>query len=250
MKPLILIGSADTEFYLLLSYILEVEGYETVLARGTEEICFLAIEHPVKVILLDTFPGSFSAVEACSRLKKNIRTRGIVTVALIGPGAESQYLDLLKAGVDESFVRPMVPAKLLTYLRGLQAKPHPAKLGSGILSHAGIEMDLDRHKVLCAGQDVHLSLIEFKLLWCLMSRPSQVIARDELVHAAWPHQRHVEARTLNVHIGRLRDALRRADGKVSVTTSRGLGYALGETTGEELDDEPSSVPEDSGSDPS
>lgn len=229
VRPLILIGSTDSDYFLLLEHILEADGFDTVFGKSVEEIVHLGAECNPCAILLDSWSGSFSASFACVKLKNDPRTAAISTIALIGPGAENQYVDLLKAGIDESFVRPVAPLKLLEFLRTRARRNgrfFKKAQGDTSLFYGGIELNLESHRVKRDGVDIHLGLIEFKLLQHLMRNCGQVCGRGDLVAHAWPQNIHVEPRTVNVHIGRLRKALS-LDGALDlIRTVRSAGYAL------------------------
>jgi two-component system phosphate regulon response regulator PhoB len=236
-RPRILIASTDADYYLLLTHILEVEGYSVVLGRSVEEIVHLASDTNVHAILLATLldcrSGETLALEACKRLKDDPHTFGIATVALIGPGAESRYIDLLKAGIDENFVRPVAPSTLLEFLRSRRgALPGSGgQTGDGqVLQYAGLELNIDNHRVRRGNIDIHLGPIEFRLLQFLMKHREQVCSRTQLIEAGWYPGRYVDAKTVNVHIGRLRNALNVAGGPDIIRTVRSTGYVLGEAT--------------------
>lgn len=232
MKPLILINSRDADFYLLLNHILEVDGFTTMLADGIEETVNLAAEKEPESIVLDCRPGSFSGADACARLKQDAEICHIPVVALISPGAERQQVELLKSGVDESFVRPVAPAKLLDFLRARLAKnkpgPNRANGDSQSLTFGDIEMNLDTYRVRRNGAEVHLGPIEFRLLRYLLQHPEQVFSREELIGAAWPENIYVGLRTVDVHIGRLRKTLKSVAETDVIRTVRSAGYALSE----------------------
>jgi two-component system phosphate regulon response regulator PhoB len=236
IRPVVLFGSTDADYYLLLAHVLEVDGFKVLLGRGVEEIVHLAIEHRPDAVLLDCRPGSFSASQVCLRLKEDALTTRIPTIALIGPGAESQYVDLLKAGIDDSFIRPIAPLKLLEFLRHLSAgKQKGTSAGNGLLVYRGIEMDLEHRRVRRNRIEIHLGPTEFRLLQHLMQNPGQVYSREELIAAAWPNRSFVEGRTVNVHMGRLRKALNANNDPNLIRTIRSAGYSL---------DEHSSIDED------
>ncbi|AJD42412.1 phosphate regulon transcriptional regulatory PhoB protein [Rhizobium gallicum bv. gallicum R602sp] len=228
-RPQILIGSTDADYYLLLVHILEAEGYGVTLGSGAEEIVHLARENHVDGILLDCRSGETLAPETCLRLKQDPQTVGIMTVALVGPGAEGRFIDLLKAGIDENFVRPIAPAKLLGFLRNqilFQSGSHPSAGDGRILAYAGIELNTVRHSVRRFGISVHLGPIEFRLLQFLMENREQACSRAQLIEAGWPERRYVDAKTVNVHVGRLRKALNVAGGSDVIRTVRSSGYML------------------------
>ncbi|MCY1740287.1 winged helix-turn-helix transcriptional regulator [Ensifer sp. SL37] len=228
-RPQILIGSTDADYYLLLVHILESEGYQVILGSGVEEIVHFAGEYDVAAILLDCRSGENWVPAACVKLKQEPRTFGITTVGLIGPGAESRFIDLLKAGIDENFVRPITPSKLLSFLRDRILLPQvsdPMANDGHILVYAGIELNTNRHSVRRLGINVHLGPIEFRLLQFLMENHEQACSRAQLIEAGWPERRFVDVKTVNVHIGRLRKALSVTCGPDLIRTVRSSGYML------------------------
>src|SRR5436190_17729879 len=103
MEPVALICSQDAELYLILEYILGVDGYKTELAGNVEE----AAERTAQAIVMDCRPGGLPVATLCARLKQDPATHLIRLVALIASGAEGQHIALLKAGVDDSLMRPL-----------------------------------------------------------------------------------------------------------------------------------------------
>lgn len=236
MKPLVLICSQDPEFYLVHSHILAVDGFTIQLAGGVEEALALASEREQKAVVLDCQPTSATGSTICARLKGEPRTGGLPVIALIAPGAENQHLDLLKAGVDESFVRPFAPAMLLDCLRTKLALPKPGSNGieNGSWLRCGrLEMNVDARRVHGNGHDIHLGPIQFKLLRHLLETPGMVFSRVELKNAAWGEKIHVGERTVDVHISRIRKELERTSAGSVIRTIRSDGYSL-----EEADVEP------------
>ena len=228
MKPKIVICSHDAEFYLVLSHILKVDGFSSALASDVDEMVELAAETPVDAWVMDCRPHNHMA-DVCSRLRQDPRISTLPVVALIAPGAEDQHIGLLKSGIDESFIRPLAPAKLLDYLH--------TRLGTGrqfgsrtqsamSLNYGDIEMQIDTHHVRCKGTEVSLGPIEFKLLRHMLEHPGKVFSRDELIGAAWPGNIYVGPRTVDVHISRLRTSIKQSAHTNPIRTVRLGGYAL------------------------
>jgi len=94
-----------------------------------------------------------------------------------------------------------------------------------------IEMDRAAHRVRRAGVEVHLGPTEYKLLDHLIQHPGRVFSREQLLDAVWGSDVYVEARTVDVHVGRLRKALNRGQGADPIRTVRGAGYALDDRFG-------------------
>lgn len=230
MKPLVLVGSGDADFYLLLQHILVADGFTAVLAGNMDDVLSQAGNDQPNAVILDCQPGACNAPQVCAELKRNPATRAMPVVALISPGAGGHYVELLKSGIDEAFIRPVAPAKLLDFLHArLSVQPlqqDDIARENRLLSHAGIEMSLDTYRVHQNGDEVRLGPIEFKLLRHLMQSPGQVFSRDELISAAWPINIYVEARTVDVHIGHLRRSLKNSVGTNVIRTVRSAGYSL------------------------
>ncbi|MBZ9974018.1 response regulator transcription factor [Mesorhizobium sp. BR-1-1-10] len=228
MKPLIIICSDHAEFYLILSHILTVDGFESALATNADEMLELAGQLSVQALLLDCRPDNQMA-DSCARLRQDDRTSTLPVIALIAPGAESQHIVLLKSGIDESFIRPLAPAKLLDYLRSRLGAERRSRLQlqSAIsLSHGDIEMQIDTHHVRCSGREIELGPIEFKLLRHMLEHPGKVLSREELIGAAWPSNVYVGPRTVDVHISRLRRSIKQSPHHDVIRTVRLGGYAL------------------------
>lgn len=224
----IIIASTDADYYLLLSHILSEAGFAVSLASSVAEVIQLSQEINPTAILLDCRPGDPLAIKACIELKDEAATFGIRRVALIAPGAEQQYLDLMKAGIDESFVRPITPGKLLGFLEELAGRPAGVRNrrgGRAGLIYADIDIDLDLHRVSRNGRVIHLGPIEFRMLRHLIEHAGEICSREALIQAAWPQGRYVDRKTVNVHIGRLRRVLGESGGDV-IRTIRSAGYIL------------------------
>jgi two-component system phosphate regulon response regulator PhoB len=229
LKPLVIICSEDAEFYLILDHILSVDGFTSKLAGSAEEVHRLAAEEASHAIILDCRPdGRLDAPAVCARLKQDARTHAIAIVALIAANAESQHIALLKAGIDESFMRPLAPAKLLDYLRALLPATRSAAetIRKTALTFGDIEMRLDSHRVHRNGEEIHLGSIEFRILRELLEKPGRVFSREELISAVWPENVHVSTRTVDVHISRLRRSLLTVSEKDVIRTVRSAGYSI------------------------
>ncbi|WP_258600543.1 response regulator transcription factor [Mesorhizobium sp. AR10] len=236
MKPLVLICSQDREFYLTYGHILEADVFTKELADGVEDALKLAVEREPKAVLLDCQPASATGSNIFAQLKGDPRTGGLPVIALIGPGAEKQHIDLLKAGIDDSFVRPIDPAKLLDCLRAklALAKPGSNGIANGRLLRCGsLEMNVDARRVHANGHDIHLGPLQFKLLQHLLETPGKMFSRFELKSAAWGEKIHIGERTIDVHISRIRKELKRTSAGCVIRTIRSDGYSV-----EEADAEP------------
>jgi two-component system phosphate regulon response regulator PhoB len=238
LRASILVGTDDVDFYLLFGRILESEGFGPVLAGELDELFHLVGEKQPSAIILNCQPQSFPNAKVCSRLKQDSRTSFIPVIALVSRGAERDDVRLLQTGVDASFSRPFIPAKLLEHLRAMFGAER-AVLKEESVTYADIEMDMAMYRVRRSDRDIHLSPTEFRLLRYLIQHPGQVMTRDQLRNAAWQANVHVGPRTVEVHVGRLRKALNSVSETDLIRTVRSVGYALSDKGLDDLTSEKS-----------
>ncbi|UCI31998.1 response regulator transcription factor [Mesorhizobium sp. B4-1-4] len=227
MEPVAIVCSQDAELYIILEYILGGDGYKTVLAGNIHEAEERTREKSPAAVILDCRPGGLPVATLCARLKQDPATRAIVLLALIAPGAEDQHITLLKAGVDDSLVRPLVPAKLLASLQSDRRAGARSNVHSHHIPTLGdMEMRPDSFRVRRGEREIQLGAIEFRLLRHLLENQGQVFSRENLIAIAWPTNIHVDTRTVDVHVSRLRKSLLTLGSRVVIRTVRSAGYML------------------------
>ncbi|MFS8049610.1 winged helix-turn-helix transcriptional regulator [Rhizobium sp. BR 314] len=230
MKPLIIICSPDYEFYLLLAQILNMGGFEAALTEGAEEtLAVMRSDNRVVAVMIDYHTDSFPIGDFVDLLAATLSEKALPIAVFVSAGNQPCYLEALKAGVSEIFMRPFNPERFLSYLTGLSSgnsKSENERNLNNTLVYAEIAMQLDSMRVEFKGMEVQLSPIEFRLLHHFLQKPGHVFTRDDLIEAIWPPGTFVEPRTVDVHVGRLRRSLRGALGRDIIRTVRATGYAL------------------------
>ncbi|XJN83111.1 response regulator transcription factor (plasmid) [Mesorhizobium terrae] len=228
MKPLVAICSQDADFYLLLSHILEVEGFSSASVSSVDDVAAMALEPRFRAIVLDCRPDNQLAQQS-AWLKQDPRTSNVPCVALVHAGAEAQHLQLLRSGVDQCFVRPFAPAMLIEYLHSRLNPGRPRTRvppSEQVLTFGDVEMQIDAYRVYCAGKEIALGPLEFKLLRHMLENPQKVFSRKDLIGVAWPNTTGVSTRTVDVHISQLRKLLNESSSCAAIRTVRLAGYAL------------------------
>lgn len=228
MKPVVLIVSQETEFYLIFGHILKVDGFPIDLVHKPDQAYLAATKkRPIAVVLDCQVDTKFGPM--IDRFKNDASTSSLPIIGVLAPGAQARHIELLTAGADEIFQRPFEPSKLIEFLDKHQpAKPGNAGHSKSLLAFRDVELNLETYRVHAAGTEVELPPIEYKLLQHFMLSPGKVFARGELIEAAWPPNAIADERSVDVHIGRLRKALKRAVGYEMIRTVRTAGYALAE----------------------
>ena len=159
------------------------------------------------------------------RLEK--RTRDVAVLVLGSNTEDENGHTLLKNGADEYIAPPFSPAELLNRIHATLKNARCEEPADPIcLSFADLSLDATTYRVERNGQAIHLGLKEFRLLQHLMKNPHRVHSRDELQSAVWPSDAQIGLRTVDVHIGRLRGALRSVGGPDLIRTVRSVGYSL------------------------
>lgn len=207
----------------VLTYNLEASGYSVLWAERGEDGVQQARLHRPELIILDWMLPDMSGIEVCRLLKTDDDTRDIPVMMLTARGSEDDKVRGLTVGADDYVTKPYSNRELLARVN---ANMRRYGLGTDALSYAGIEMNTETHRVTRDGDIIKLGPTEFKLLRTLLSRPKKVYSRAQLLDQVWGMDIHIDERTVDVHMGRLRRAIN-MDGKADlVRTIRGAGYAL------------------------
>jgi two-component system phosphate regulon response regulator PhoB len=225
MKPSILVAEDEGALVTLLRYNLEREGYRVLEAQDGEEALLVAAEEKPDLVLLDWMLPQLSGIEVCRRLRGRQETRNVPIIMLTARGEETDRIRGLDTGADDYLTKPFSMTELLARLRAVLRRIRPS-LAADVVRAGDIEMDRAAHRVRRAGKEVHLGPTEYKLLEHLIQHPGRVFSREQLLDAVWGSDVYVEARTVDVHVGRLRKALGVEGVRDPVRTVRSAGYAL------------------------
>jgi two-component system phosphate regulon response regulator PhoB len=226
VKPSVLIAEDESALVIMLRYNLEREGYRVLEAKDGEEALLVASEEKPDLILLDWMLPQLSGIEVCRRLRTRMETRNMPIVMLTARGEENDRIRGLDTGADDYLTKPFSMTELLARLRAVMRRIRPS-LAEDVVQVGDIEMDRSAHRVRRAGREIHLGPTEYKLLDHLIQHPGRVFSREQLLDAVWGSDVYVEARTVDVHVGRLRKALNADDTQRDpIRTVRSAGYAL------------------------
>jgi two-component system, OmpR family, phosphate regulon response regulator PhoB len=228
MKPSVLVAEDESALVTLLRYNLEREGYRVLVAMDGEEALLVAEEEKPDLVLLDWMMPQLSGIEVCRRLRSRQETRNVPIIMLTARGEESDRVRGLDTGADDYLTKPFSMTELLARLRAVMRRIRPS-LAEDVVTVGDIEMDRAAHRVKRVGREVHLGPTEYKLLDHLIQHPGRVFSREQLLDAVWGSDVYVEARTVDVHVGRLRKALNVEGTGDPIRTVRSAGYALEDT---------------------
>jgi len=225
-RPCVLLVEDEAAQRQMLSYNLEADGYQVVMAEDGEEALLVAAETSPDVIVLDWMMPRVSGIEVCRQLKTRAETRGVPIIMLSARSEEVDRVRGLETGADDYVVKPYSVVELMARVRAQLRRTRAAAVGQR-LEFGDIVLDSETHRVIRAEQPLKLGPTEFRLMATFMEKPGRVWSREQLLDRVWGRDIYVDSRTVDVHIGRLRKALCRHGGDDPLRTVRGVGYALG-----------------------
>ena len=190
----------------MLRYNLEKQGFRVEEAADGQEALTRISEAPPDLVLLDWMLPVMSGIEVCRQICRRAKTRDLPVIMVTARTEDQDAVRGLNTGADDYIIKPFSMDALLARIRALLRRSNavPTK---GQLTFHDITMDLAAHRVQRNGRPIHLGPTEFRLLEFFMQHPRRVFSREELLDAVWGPDIHVEPRTVDVHIRRLRKAI-------------------------------------------
>jgi len=225
-KPCVLLVEDEPAQREILRYNLVSEGYEVTLAENGDDALLLAEEVEPDLVLLDWMLPGVSGIEVLRRMKARKQTAEIPVIMLSARSEELDRVRGLETGADDYMVKPYSVSELMARIRTQLRRTRPISVGQR-LEFEDIVLDGETHRVTRAGVELKLGPTEFRLLGTFMEKPGRVWSREQLLDRVWGRDVFVDTRTVDVHVGRLRKALRKAGTDDPLRTVRGTGYALG-----------------------
>ncbi len=224
-KPLVLVVEDEAALATMLRYNLEKQGFRVEEAADGQEALMRIAEMRPDLVLLDWMLPALSGIEVCRQIRRRPQTRDLPVIMVTARSEDQDAVRGLNTGADDYITKPFNIEFLLARMRALLRRTGavPAK---GLITYHDIEMDLAAHRVTRNGRRLHLGPTEFRLLEFLLQHPRRVFSREELLDAVWGPDIHVEPRTVDVHIRRLRRAINGENEMDIVRTVRSAGYAL------------------------
>jgi len=209
----------------MLSVSLQQAGYTTFHAETSVGARALLADETINLALVDWMLPGGSGLELVRYIRADERLRDMAVIMVTARTEEHYMTRGLDAGADDYITKPFSPRELQSRIRALLRRT--IGLGSGQILTAGpLSLNPNSHRVTGNDQPIELNHTEFKLLRFLMLNPERVYSRSQLLDNVWGPGTHVEERTVDVHILRLRKALKPAGLDSAIETVRGAGYRI------------------------
>jgi len=222
MSKLALIIEDDSDIAESVRYNLESEGFATIIASTGEQGLSLALDtqHPPALIILDLMLPTMNGMDLCRRLRRENQTRRTPIIMLTARTSEADRIAGLDLGADDYIAKPFSVRELLARVRAVLRRSEET---AGELYEDGrLTIDFDDVRASCDGASVKLTNKEFSLLSTLAKKRGRVVTRQQLLDQVWGYSYYGEARTLDVHIRRLRQKLGSCGD--CIETVVGVGY--------------------------
>ncbi|AEB10451.1 response regulator [Desulfobacca acetoxidans] len=226
-KEHILVVDDEEDILELVRYNLTKEGYRvTAVATGEEALRTAHSIHP-ELILLDLMLPGVDGLEVCRKLKQDPKTSHVPIIMLSAKGEEADIVTGLELGAADYVTKPFSPRVLIARLRAVLRRRSAEPLSeSAPLTIHDLVIHPGRHEVLIQGQQVDLTVTEFRLLHMLARRPGWVFTRSQIVNTVHGDDYPVSDRSVDVQVVGLRKKLGALGDYIE--TVRGVGYRFKE----------------------
>jgi two-component system, OmpR family, alkaline phosphatase synthesis response regulator PhoP len=204
----------------LLKYNLEKNGYEVKTALDGLKAIEIAKKFTPDLVLLDIMMPKIDGVETCRLIREIPEMQKSFVVFLTARAEEYSEVAAFDVGADDYITKPIKPRALLSRISALfrrEAKKSPA---SSLITIGDLTIDKASYTIKINNKEINLPKKEFELLYFLAQNPNKVFSREDLLQNIWGSDVYVLARTVDVHIRKVREKI----GEEYITTVKGVGY--------------------------
>lgn len=208
----------------LMIYTLNASGFRAVGFENAKEFYAALADDTPELIMLDIMLPGEDGISILKRLKADARTADIPVIMATAKGNEYDKVIGLDLGADDYLAKPFGMMEMASRVRAVLRRSGRAAEKQQLIRVGGLEMNLGEHIVTADGIRIQLTLKEFELLRTFMTNPGRAFTREQLLSSVWCEDFLGETRTVDVHVGTLRQKLGSC-GKYIRTVS-GVGYRL------------------------
>lgn len=204
----------------LLKYNLEKAGYEVKTAIDGLKAVEIAKKFLPDLVLLDIMMPVMDGVETCRRIREIPETQKTFVIFLTARSEEYSEVAAFDVGADDYITKPIKPRALMSRINALFRRDSQKAAPASVIEADNLKIDRTSYTVTVNGREINLPKKEFELLFFLAQNPNKVFSREDLLHNIWGSDVYVLARTVDVHIRKVREKI----GDDYITTVKGVGY--------------------------
>ena len=224
-KPPILIVEDEPSIVELVSFTLRAAGWETVAVNTAADAWESIQRRAPHLVLLDWMLPDQSGLRLLSRIRNDRQLNGIPVIMLTAKTMEEDKIAGLDHGADDYITKPFSPRELTARIKALMRRKTPEHAQT-VMKAGTVALDPVSCSVTLSDQKIDIGHAEFKLLKFFLAHPDRVFSRTQLLDKVWGDHVVIEERTVDVHVLRLRKALK--DAEHLIRTVRSVGYMLSE----------------------
>lgn len=216
----VLVVDDESDILELLEYNLKKEGYEVKTANDGRKAVEMAKNFQPQLVLLDIMMPHQDGVETCRQLRDAPETANSFIIFLTARSEEYSEVAAFENGADDYITKPIKPRALMSRINAFFRRDVKKKKDSNKITVGKLTIDRTSYTVSVDGKQVTLPKKEFELLYFLAQNPNKVFNRDDLLQNIWGSDVYVLARTVDVHVRKVREKV----GEGYITTVKGVGY--------------------------
>ncbi len=224
-KTTILIVEDEPSIVELVSFTLRETGWNTFAVNTAAEAWDFMARRTPHLILLDWMLPDQTGLRLLSRIRTDRQLQEIPVIMLTAKSMEEDKIAGLDNGADDYITKPFSPRELTARIKALLRRKSPEH-AQGLMKAGDVTLDPVSCSVSLADQKIDIGHAEFKLLKFFLAHPDRVFSRTQLLDKVWGDHVVIEERTVDVHVLRLRKALKQAEHLIR--TVRSVGYMLSE----------------------
>lgn len=205
-----------------LKFNFEQDGYEVVTAMDGEEAVRCAKDKTIDLIILDLMLPKLDGLQVCQRVRE---TSAVPIIMLTAKSEDMDKIMGLDYGADDYMTKPFNILELKARVKAILRRTPKDGNNSSEISNNGLVLDYRSRKVIVEGKEIELTVKEYDIMGLLLSNPGQIYSRDNLLDLIWGYDYPGDARTVDVHVRRLREKIEPDPAQPKyIMTKWGVGY--------------------------
>ena len=221
-EALILVVDDEPDVLELVVFHLKKGKYKLAIADNGDKALKIAREQVPNLIILDLMLPGISGLEICQLLKQNPKTTEIPILMLTARAGEEDRVRGLELGAHDYVTKPFSPRELVLRVNNLLLLKQSDSKSIKVIEKGPFYLDTIKHQANVNGNNINLTITEFKLLCLLINRVDEVQTREALLRDVWGYEPTIDTRTVDTTIQRLRSKIGKAANHIE--TIRGIGY--------------------------